>query len=138
MGARADWRVDRGKRSHSTPIHSRGIRPDRDRRRFDRDCRPGDSTGQQITDRKKPGVAFWATVALVAVLAYPLSLGPACWLARRKVIPNSVITKGYMPVIGIYYYGPKSLSRAVGWYAGFVPGRYTTLEMAIEDDARIW
>ena len=27
-------------------------------------------------DRKKPGVAFWATVVVVAVLAYPLSLPP--------------------------------------------------------------
>jgi hypothetical protein len=31
-------------------------------------------------DRKQPGVAFWATVALVVVLVgYPLSFGPACW-----------------------------------------------------------
>jgi hypothetical protein len=30
------------------------------------------------SDRKKPGVAFWATVVLVAVLVgYPLSFGPA-------------------------------------------------------------
>ena len=31
-----------------------------------------------MTDRKKPGVAFWATVVVVVVLvAYPLSFGPA-------------------------------------------------------------
>jgi hypothetical protein len=29
-----------------------------------------------MTDRKKPGVAFWATVGLVVRLAYPLALGP--------------------------------------------------------------
>jgi hypothetical protein len=29
-----------------------------------------------MTDRKKPGMAFWATVVLVAALAYPLSIGP--------------------------------------------------------------
>jgi hypothetical protein len=35
-----------------------------------------------MTSRKKPGLAFWATVALVVVLvAYPLSFGPACWVA---------------------------------------------------------
>jgi len=28
-------------------------------------------------NRKKSGVAFWATVVLVAVLLYPLSMGPA-------------------------------------------------------------
>ena len=36
-----------------------------------------------MTDRKKPGVAFWAKVALVVVLAYPLSLGPVCWAMNR-------------------------------------------------------
>jgi hypothetical protein len=36
-----------------------------------------------MTDRKKPGVAFWATVVVVAVLAYPLSFGPACWVSGR-------------------------------------------------------
>src|SRR5262245_4621476 len=34
-----------------------------------------------MTSRKKPGVAFWATVVVVVVLlAYPLSMGPACWI----------------------------------------------------------
>src|SRR5260370_147767 len=37
------------------------------------------------TDRKKPGVAFWATVALAVVLVgYPLSQGPAGWLITRE------------------------------------------------------
>ncbi len=32
-------------------------------------------------ERKQPGVAFWATLAVVAVLMlYPLSVGPAAWL----------------------------------------------------------
>jgi hypothetical protein len=35
-------------------------------------------------DRKKPGMAFWATVVVVAVLvAYPLSEGPAFWIMER-------------------------------------------------------
>jgi hypothetical protein len=33
-----------------------------------------------MTSRKKPGVAFWATVVVtVALILYPLSFGPACW-----------------------------------------------------------
>ena len=36
------------------------------------------------SSRKKPGVAFWATVVLVVVLAYPLSQGPAGWLITRE------------------------------------------------------
>jgi hypothetical protein len=35
-------------------------------------------------DRKKPGVAFWATVVVVVVLVlYPLSIGPAYFFAFR-------------------------------------------------------
>jgi len=34
-----------------------------------------------MTDRKKSGVAFWATVVLVvALVAYPLSEGPVLWI----------------------------------------------------------
>jgi hypothetical protein len=37
-----------------------------------------------MTDRKKPGIASWATVVVVAVLVgYPLSFGPACRLAGQ-------------------------------------------------------
>jgi hypothetical protein len=37
-----------------------------------------------MTDRKKPGVAFWAGVAVAVLLvAYPLSFGPVCWLNQR-------------------------------------------------------
>jgi hypothetical protein len=36
-----------------------------------------------VTDRKKPGVAFWATVAVVVVLiGYPLSFGP--WIMAQE------------------------------------------------------
>ena len=36
------------------------------------------------TDRKKPGVAFWATVVVVVVLlAYPLSIGPVSRFTSR-------------------------------------------------------
>jgi len=39
--------------------------------------------------RKKPGVAFWATVVVVVVLVgYPLNFGPAFRLARY--IPQTV------------------------------------------------
>jgi hypothetical protein len=36
------------------------------------------------SDRKKPGVAFWASVVLVVgLLVYPLSYGPAWWIVPR-------------------------------------------------------
>jgi hypothetical protein len=46
------------------------------------------------SDRKKPGVAFWATVGLVVVLVgYPLSAGPAMWIADRE----------WQPVADVYW-----------------------------------
>ena len=40
-------------------------------------------SASMIEARKKPGMAFWATVVVVVVLLYPLSFGPAVWLAAR-------------------------------------------------------
>jgi hypothetical protein len=37
-----------------------------------------------MKDRKKPGVAFWATVVVVVVLAYVASFGPANWWSRFR------------------------------------------------------
>ena len=44
-----------------------------------------------MTDRKKPGVAFWATVGQVGVLLYVASFGPATWICSRtesKKVPS--------------------------------------------------
>jgi hypothetical protein len=42
-----------------------------------------------MTDRKKPGVALWATVmVVVALVGYPLSYGPARWLIQRLPTPT--------------------------------------------------
>ena len=43
-----------------------------------------------MTDRKNPGVAFWATVVLVVALAYPLSFGPVARTLCRFDAPLSV------------------------------------------------
>jgi hypothetical protein len=52
-----------------------------------------------MTDRKKPGVAFWATVGLVVVLVgYPLSFGPAYWLVDRRLLPIQPVVKAYRPL----------------------------------------
>jgi hypothetical protein len=53
-----------------------------------------------MTDRKKPGVAFWATVVVVVVLmAYPLSFGPACWLVSHADLNEQVVNIPYRPVL---------------------------------------
>jgi hypothetical protein len=52
--------------------------------------------------KKKPGVAFWATVVLVvALVAYPLSFGPACWMAGCGVVPMKATRMAYWPLVRI-------------------------------------
>jgi hypothetical protein len=77
-------------------------------------CRIQDSDlGRSIrmtSDRKKPGVAFWATVVLVVVLVgYPLSFGPAAWLAIRT--GNLKLVQGWFwaPLETVVVHGPDQL-----------------------------
>ena len=57
-----------------------------------------------IRQRKKPGVAFWATVMVVVVMplvAYPLSLGPACWLVDNQVLSERHTAIAYSPILSV-------------------------------------
>jgi hypothetical protein len=51
--------------------------------------------------KKKPGVAFWATVVVVVVLVgYPLGFGPACWMnCRTGWIGRESLSNLYRPII---------------------------------------
>src|SRR5262245_56269147 len=60
------------------------------------------------SDRKKPGVAFWAAVVVVALLvAYPLSFGPACWLVDRGYVAARPVARCYRPIILLIAKGPE-------------------------------
>jgi hypothetical protein len=66
-----------------------------------------------MTSHKKPGVAFWASVVVVAVLAYPLSYGP--WMAIREKIPDQVsrgIERLYRPLLPLFLDAPDSITVA--------------------------
>jgi hypothetical protein len=68
--------------------------------------------------RKKPGVAFWATVVVVVVLAaYPLSFGPACWLADRNVVPYGAIYKIFSPFLDIAFHRESPIAPFLNWWA---------------------
>ena len=79
----------------------------------------------QMTDRKKPSIALWLTVALVAVLvAYPLSVGPAQYLAAHQLLPDRIVEAGQ------YFYLPLALLPApidgwleqyADWFAHAIP-----------------
>jgi|SRR5579863_3080599 len=78
---------------------------------------------------KHPTAAFWLTVALVAVLVgYPLSFGPACWWFSRDppirpffgvgpIRKSKVAPYAYWPVGWLAVRGPRSIRRAIFWYA---------------------
>ncbi len=52
-------------------------------------------------ERKKPGVAFWATVVAVVVLVvYPLSFAPAVWLVAHAAVPLEPTVTIYRPIRG--------------------------------------
>ncbi len=52
-----------------------------------------------MTSGKKPGIAFWATVVLVLVLAYPLSFGPACWITSRAEWLQPAFEYAFWPLV---------------------------------------
>jgi hypothetical protein len=70
-------------------------------------------------DRKKAGVAFWATVMLLAALVYPLSYGPAEWCFDRGWLPRSfapALIRFYRPMIRLRFHGPTPIREAIEWY----------------------
>jgi hypothetical protein len=70
-----------------------------------------------MTDRK-PSTAVWLTVALVAVLVgYPLSFGPACWIACREPHSTRCVARAYCPLVWAATDSPRSIQRALTWYA---------------------
>jgi hypothetical protein len=69
------------------------------------------------SDRKQPGLAFGATVVVVvALVAYPLSFGPACWLVDRGYMPARTVAKAFRPVL--QFPGNSWQWSAATWYAG--------------------
>ena len=44
-----------------------------------------------MTDRKKPDVGFWTTVAVVVLAAHSLSTGPLVWLDEHDCGPQWTI-----------------------------------------------
>jgi hypothetical protein len=69
------------------------------------------------SDRKKPGVAFWASVLVVVVLAlYPFSYGPARWFCLKTGVPDrawSVIDPIFDPLWWARENGPASFREAM-------------------------
>jgi hypothetical protein len=72
---------------------------------------------------KKPGVAFWATVVLVAVpVLYVFSFGPACWIVARadENTGADLVNRFYHPVLWAHnqsFQQSGELHQIINWYA---------------------
>ncbi len=73
------------------------------------------------SDRKKPGVAFWATLLVVVLVAYPLSFGPACWMMSRGSLPIFPTAYPYWPLVVSANAAPRPVRNLVAWYSGTSP-----------------
>ena len=68
-------------------------------------------------DRKKPGVAFWATVGMVCLLVlYLLGVGPAMWIAIRWQPAERIIAAIYWPCGWIAQNGPRPIRNLIAGY----------------------
>src|SRR5260370_1457438 len=70
--------------------------------------------------RKHPSPAFCITVALVVLLvAYPVSFGPACWLADRLQIATPFVARIYKPIVHAALCGPGPIREVLRRFAEF-------------------
>lgn len=68
-------------------------------------------------DRKKPGLAFWATMVVVVFLVYPLSFGPACWITSHVRVGSKAVPSLYAPIIWGWNHGGPALASPLHWYS---------------------
>ena len=73
---------------------------------------------KSATDRKKPGVAFWATVVASTLLLYVAGFGPAAWLVDRGWIAARPVARVYRPVLIVLNDSPDVVWVAVHAYVG--------------------
>ena len=94
-----------------------------------------------MTSRKKPGVAFWATVAVVVVLvAYPLSFGPAIWTTAHFSICHPFVERAYWPILWTICYGPSSIGNLLLRWGdiGVTSGEFAIFDVDAAQGGLIW
>ena len=67
---------------------------------------------------KKTTVGFWITIAAFVLLAYPLSVDPACWMWTRGLLPSGAwVFRIYSPVLCFAEHDGNRVKSALSWYA---------------------
>lgn len=70
-----------------------------------------------MTSRKKPDVAFWATVVALLPLLHVASFGPACWLADRHAISDKWVSAAFSSFLSIAFKREGAPSAILNWWA---------------------
>ena len=73
-----------------------------------------------MTDRNKPGLAFWATVVSIVALLYPLSFGPMVWLEDSGSLPRGsreTIYHVYGPLVDCALDRKHPIAQGLLWWA---------------------
>jgi hypothetical protein len=83
--------------------------------------------------KKKPSAGFWITVVLAVVVAYPLSFGPAVWLAARGAIPETAIKFAYWPLLCQRVHLKNSWGAFIRWYGSLGISSGQTVVFVVED-----
>lgn len=67
--------------------------------------------------RNKPRGAFWCSIALGAVLAYPAAFGPLCWLADRRTVPDRFVAVAFAPFLRVAFERSSTVASILNWVA---------------------
>ena len=76
----------------------------------------------RVVNRRERWAKRTATVLVVFLALYPLSIGPAEWMRRNGWLTPWIVealTWFYSPLGQAYYNCPEPLRRAMDWYANF-------------------
>jgi hypothetical protein len=92
-----------------------------------------------MIDRKKPGLAFWASAVLVAVLVgYPLSFGPACWVTSWTDCGASAIPIIYKPIVRLFWTENRTFKSIVVKYSAFAAAPRWSWKKYLNKDGDDW
>ena len=70
-----------------------------------------------MPSHRQPTAGFWISVALVAELVgYPLSLGPACWLADRSIISDKPVATMFLAILDFAFKRDSAAALLLNWW----------------------
>lgn len=78
---------------------------------------------RSATERKKRWIDWTAflIVGIALPILYVLSIGPACWLVTKKIIPLRFVETAYQPVVRAVVSSPPSIQQAMRSYCDPTP-----------------